>query len=103
MSSAAAWQALPVTICSVPGSISRSRRADITYVELAGGGFCDTAFVTDAYSRAIVGWKVAATLHTGLALDAWRWRCGSAKTASVRHSSTTVTGVLDSAEKERAW
>jgi transposase InsO family protein len=43
---------------------------DITYVELAGGGFCYTAFVTDAFSRAIVGWQVAGTLRTELALDA---------------------------------
>lgn len=43
---------------------------DITYVELAGGGFCYTAFVTDVYSRAIVGWRVAETLHAELALDA---------------------------------
>jgi putative transposase len=43
---------------------------DITYVELAGGGFCYTAFVTDAFSRAIVGWQVLDTLKTELALDA---------------------------------
>lgn len=43
---------------------------DITYVELVGGGFCYTAFVTDAFSRAIVGWQVLDTLKTELALDA---------------------------------
>jgi len=43
---------------------------DITYVELAGGGFCYAAFVTDAFSRAIVGWQVADTMRTDLALDA---------------------------------
>jgi transposase InsO family protein len=43
---------------------------DITYVELAGGGFCYTAFVTDVFSRAIVGWQVLGTLKTELALDA---------------------------------
>jgi putative transposase len=43
---------------------------DITYVELAGGGFCYAAFVTDVFSRAIVGWKVSDTLRTELALDA---------------------------------
>jgi putative transposase len=43
---------------------------DITYVELAGGGFCYAAFVIDAFSRAIVGWQVLNTLKTELALDA---------------------------------
>ena len=42
----------------------------MTYVELAGGGFCYTAFVTDVFSRAIVGWQVLDTLKTELALDA---------------------------------
>jgi putative transposase len=44
--------------------------ADITYVPLATGGFCYTALVTDAYARRIVGWRVAASPDTGLALDA---------------------------------
>lgn len=43
---------------------------DITYVPLEGGGFCYTAFVTDAFSRAIAGWQVLDTLRTELALDA---------------------------------
>jgi transposase InsO family protein len=43
---------------------------DITYVDLVGGGFCYTAFVTDVFSRAIVGWQVLDTLRTELALDA---------------------------------
>lgn len=43
---------------------------DITYVELAGDGFCYAAFVTDVFSRAIVGWQVSDTLRTELALDA---------------------------------
>jgi transposase InsO family protein len=43
---------------------------DITYVDLAGGGFCYTAFVTGVFSRAIVGWQVLDTLKTELALDA---------------------------------
>jgi putative transposase len=44
--------------------------ADLTYVPLAAGGFCYTALVTDAFARRIVGWRVAATLRTELALDA---------------------------------
>jgi transposase InsO family protein len=43
---------------------------DITYVELAGGGFCYAAFVTDVFSRAIVGWQVSGSLRAELALDA---------------------------------
>jgi len=44
--------------------------ADITYVALAAGGFAYTAFILDAFSRLIVGWRVATTLRTDLALDA---------------------------------
>ncbi len=43
--------------------------ADITYVDTARG-FVYTAFVTDLFSREIVGWQVADHLRAGLALDA---------------------------------
>jgi putative transposase len=43
--------------------------ADITYVPTACG-FVYTAFVTDLFSRKIVGWQVAGHLRAGLALDA---------------------------------
>jgi putative transposase len=43
--------------------------ADLTYVA-TWAGFCSTAFIVDAYSRAIVGWRVATTLRATLALDA---------------------------------
>jgi putative transposase len=43
--------------------------ADITYVETFSG-FVYTAFVTDLFSRNIVGWQVADHLRAGLALDA---------------------------------
>lgn len=43
--------------------------ADLTYVRTRAG-FVYTAFVIDAFSRAIVGWRVAASLHADLALDA---------------------------------
>src|SRR5690606_29308704 len=43
--------------------------ADLTYV-WTRAGFCYTAFVIDAFSRTIVGWRVATSLHTSLALDA---------------------------------
>jgi putative transposase len=43
--------------------------ADLTYIPTRGG-FCYAAFIIDASSRAIVGWRVATTLRTELALDA---------------------------------
>ena len=43
--------------------------ADITYVA-TWSGFVYVAFVIDAYSRFIVGWRASTTLRTDLALDA---------------------------------
>jgi putative transposase len=43
--------------------------ADITYVS-TWSGFCYVAFITDAFSRAIVGWRVSKSLRADLALDA---------------------------------
>ena len=43
--------------------------ADITYTDTAGG-FVYTAFITDLFSKMIVGWQVADHLRAGLALDA---------------------------------
>ncbi len=43
--------------------------ADITYVPTRAG-FVYVAFVTDVYSRRIVGWRASRSLETGLALDA---------------------------------
>jgi putative transposase len=43
--------------------------ADLTYVA-TWAGFCYAAFIIDAYSRAIVGWRIATTLRATLALDA---------------------------------
>jgi putative transposase len=43
--------------------------ADLTYVA-TWAGFVYVAFVIDVYARRIVGWKVATTLRTDLALDA---------------------------------
>jgi putative transposase len=67
---------------------------DITYVALSGGGFCYCAFVTDVYSRAIVGWQVSDTLKAELALDALEmalWsRRGRLSTALVHHSDRGV-------------
>ena len=43
--------------------------ADLTYVA-TWAGFVYVAFVIDAYSRAIVGWRASRSLRTDLALDA---------------------------------
>ena len=43
--------------------------ADLTYVA-SWSGFVYVAFVIDAFSRMIVGWRAATTLHSDLALDA---------------------------------
>jgi transposase InsO family protein len=68
----------PVTTCSAADDDQRpdlvERRfvadrphhlwvADITYVRMLTR-FCYVAFITDVYSRRIVGWAVAPTLHT---------------------------------------
>lgn len=37
--------------------------ADITYARVPNG-FCYTAFITDVFTRKIVGWSVAPSLHT---------------------------------------
>ena len=67
---------------------------DITYVELVGGGFCYTAFVTDVFSRAIVGWQVSGNLKAELALDALEmalWsRRDTLSRALVHHSDKGV-------------
>jgi putative transposase len=52
--------------------------ADLTYVS-TWTGFVYVAFVTDVFSRCIVGWRVSNSLHADLALDAlemaiWRRR-----------------------------
>lgn len=43
--------------------------ADLTYVS-TWAGFCYVAFVIDAFSRRIVGWRVSTSLQAELALDA---------------------------------
>lgn len=67
--------------------------ADITYVALATGGFAYTAFVTDVFSRLIVGWRVGRTLATDLALgalaDAQSFRAGDLS-GLVHHSDRGV-------------
>lgn len=66
--------------------------ADLTYV-WTRTGFVYTAFIVDAFSRAIVGWRVSASLHTELALDALEmalWARGSTLPDLVHHSDRGV-------------
>jgi putative transposase len=62
---------------------------DLTYVA-TWAGFCYVAFVIDAFSRMIVGWRVSTSLRTDLALDALEmaiWtRQGEALDGLVHHS-----------------
>ncbi len=48
---------------------NRLRVADLTYVATSRGFVC-VAFVIDAFSRRIVGWRASGSLRTDLALDA---------------------------------
>lgn len=67
--------------------------ADLTYVATRAG-FAYVAFVVDAYSRAIVGWKCSTSLHADLALDALEMatfcRGGDGLAGLVHHSDRGV-------------
>lgn len=52
-----------------PPAPNRLWVADLTYVS-TWSGFAYVAFVTDAYARRILGWRVAATMETSMVLDA---------------------------------
>lgn len=62
---------------------------DVTYVA-TWSGFAYVAFVTDVYSRRIVGWNVAATLRAEIlplqALDMAAWHAGGDLTGLTHHS-----------------
>jgi putative transposase len=65
--------------------------ADITYVRTSAG-WVYAAFVLDVFSRMIVGWQVATSLYTDLALDAlqmaiWRRQHEGADLAGLTHHS----------------
>lgn len=51
-----------------PPAPNRLWVADLTYVS-TWSGFAYVAFVTDAYARRILGWRVAATMATTMVLD----------------------------------
>jgi transposase InsO family protein len=62
--------------------------ADITYVA-TWNGFVYVAFVTDVFSRRIVGWRVSRSLRSDLALDALEmalWARGRNAEGLVHHS-----------------
>jgi len=62
---------------------------DMTYVA-TWSGFAYVAFVTDVYSRRIVGWNVAATLRSEIlpmpALDMAAWSAGGDLTGLIHHA-----------------
>jgi len=63
--------------------------ADLTYIS-TWSGFVYTAFVIDAFSRAIVGWRVSTSLRAELALDALEmaiWSRRAADLAGLVHHS----------------
>lgn len=65
--------------------------ADITYVA-TWSGFAYVAFVIDAYSRMIVGWRVSGSLRSDLALDALEMavHCRGGAEGVVHHSDRGV-------------
>jgi len=68
--------------------------ADLTYVS-TWAGFCYVAFVVDAFSRRIVGWRVSTSLRAELALDALEmaiWARQGDTERLVHHSDRGVQG-----------
>jgi len=60
--------------------------ADITYIP-TWAGFLYLAVVLDAFSRRIVGWSMATTLHTQVVLDALDMALGQRRPSGVIHHS----------------
>ena len=62
---------------------------DVTYVA-TWSGFAYVAFVTDVYSRRIVGWNVASTLRSEIlpmqALDMAAWHAGGRLDGLIHHA-----------------
>lgn len=61
---------------------------DLTYVP-TWSGVAYTCFIVDAFSRMIVGWRVASTMRTEMVLDALemaRWQRGTRLEGLVAHS-----------------
>jgi transposase InsO family protein len=74
---------------------------DLTYVA-TWSGVAYVCFIVDAYSRMIVGWRVASHMRTTMVLDALemaRWSRGARFEGLVAHSdagSPTISGVQPS-------
>ena len=79
----------------IAGAPNRLWVADLTYVR-TWSGFVYVAFITDVYSRMIVGWQASRSLRSDLALDAleqaiWaRSRAGKQLHDLVHHSDRGV-------------
>ena len=79
----------------VAGTPNRLWVADLTYVR-TWSGFVYVAFITDVYSRMIVGWQASRSLRSDLALDAldqaiWaRSQAGQKLNELVHHSDRGV-------------
>jgi putative transposase len=61
---------------------------DLTYVA-TWSGFAYVCFITDCFSRMIVGWRVASNMRTDMVLDALemaRWRRGTVLEGLIAHS-----------------
>lgn len=71
---------------------------DVTYVA-AWSGFAYVAFVTDVYSRRIVGWNVASTLRSEIlpmqALDMAAWNVGGRLDGLIHHADHRSNGVVE--------
>jgi transposase InsO family protein len=74
--------------------------ADITYVA-TWSGFSYVAFVTDVFSRLIVGWRVANTLSADLALDALEMAIWFRRGRSCQTWSTVPTGACNPGSRDR--
>lgn len=76
----------------IPGRINEVWVSDITYCK-TGGGFAYISFITDAYSRKIVGYHVADTLEAAHTLSALKMALGAAKaplSGLIHHSDRGV-------------
>lgn len=99
---------MPADVAARPGDrVERQFRAtapnqlwiaDITYVA-TWSGFAYTAFVTDVFSRRIIGWRTSTTLRADLALDALEmaiWtRSNDDLSGLVHHSDRGVQGGIN--------
>ena len=86
-----------------PKGRHRASARPYTYVS-TWSGFCYTAFVIDAFSRRIVGWRVSSSLRAELALDALEmaiWSRRSDDLAGLVHHSDRGVQYLSICYTER--